>query len=260
VSTSLRFLGVAGYEIVSPGSRIVIDPFLDFPGCPVTAAQLERPDVILVTHAAYDHLGSTAEIAAGTGAPVVCGDEARLALMDAGLPPKQIRATTWGIVVEVGGVRVRPVECHHRSIVTLADGQHVSCNPMAFIVEPEPGLRIYHYGDTAIFDMRLIGELYRPTVGLIGCTQPKELLDRSLGAGEILTGELDPDEAARVAEMLGVELALACHYISRDDEVAEFLRLVAEHDSTGRRQAIAPVVGETIVLDAPAHVVTAAPV
>ena len=41
-------------------------------------------------------------------------------------------------------------------------------NPIAFMVETEPGVRIYHYGDTSVFDMRLIGELYRPTVGLHG--------------------------------------------------------------------------------------------
>ncbi len=257
MSTSLRFLGVAGYEIVSPDRRIVIDPFLDFPARPVAPTELERPDVILVTHAAYDHMGSAAELAMHTGAPIVCGDETRLALMEVGVPSDQIRATTWGIVVEVGGVRVRPLECHHRSIVTLSSGQHVSSNPMAFIVEPEPGLRIYHYGDTAIFDMALIAELYRPTVGLIGCTQPRELLERASGPGRILTGELDPDEAARVAEMLGVELAVACHYLTADDEVERFLRLVAAHDSTGARRAIAPAVGETVVLEAPARIADA---
>jgi L-ascorbate metabolism protein UlaG (beta-lactamase superfamily) len=253
MSTALRFLGVAGYEIVSPTARILIDPFLDFPSCPTTAAELERPDVILVTHAAFDHMGSAGEIALRTGAPVVCGGDVRLALLDAGLPSDQVRATTWGIVVEVGGVRVRPLECHHWSMATLSDGSTVSGNPMALLVEPEPGLRIYHYGDTAIFDMRLLGELYRPTVALLGCTQPRELLARVPGPGHVLTGELDPDEAARVAEMLGVELAIGCHYIEPDDQVDAFLRLVAEHDTTGQRRAIAPALGETLILEASAQ-------
>jgi L-ascorbate metabolism protein UlaG (beta-lactamase superfamily) len=253
MSTALRFLGVAGYEIVSPTTRILIDPFLDFSRCPTTVDELVPPDVILVTHAAFDHMGSAAEIAQRTGAPVVCGGDVRLALLDAGVASEQLRATTWGIVVEVGGVRVRPLECHHWSMATLSDGSTVSGNPIALLVEPEPGLRIYHYGDTAIFDMRLLGELYRPTVALVGCTQPSELLARVPGPGRVLTGELDPDEAARVAEMLGVELAVACHYIEPDEHVAAFLALVGEHDTTGRRRAIAPAVGETLTLEAPAQ-------
>jgi L-ascorbate metabolism protein UlaG (beta-lactamase superfamily) len=122
-------------------------------------------------------------------------------------------------------------------------------NPMAFIVETEPGVRIYHYGDTSIFDMRLLGELYRPTVGLLGCTVPRELLDRVPGPGRFLTGEMDADEAARTAEMLRLEIAVACHYLVKDDEVARFLELVPEYDSTGTRQAVAPEVGDTLVVD-----------
>ena len=72
--------------------------------------------------------------------------------------------------------------------------------------------------------MRLIGELYRPTVGLLGCTVPRELLDRVPGPGRFLTGEMDADEAARTAEMLGLELAVACHYLEPDEEVERFLR------------------------------------
>ena len=179
---------------------------------------------------------------------MVCGADVRLLLLEAGLPPEQVRATVWGIVVEVGGVRVRPVECHHWSHGTLASGAPVTGTPLAFIVETEPGVRIYHYGDTAIFDMGLIGRLYRPTVGLIGCTDPAEIDDEQ-AAGRLLTGELSPDEAALVAEMLGVELAVACHYLGRNEDVDAFLEAVPRHDAGGRRAALAPEVGDTILID-----------
>lgn len=247
MSTSVRFLGVAGYEIVGPDHRILIDPCLSAQSAPpVLPDELDAPDVILVSHAAFDHYGDTAAIARRTGAPVVCGAEVRLALLDEGIGHEQIRATTWGIVVEVAGVVIRPVECHHWSSITLSDGRTVTGSPMAFIVEPEPGLRIYHYGDTAIFDMRLFGDLYHPTVGLLGCAQPTELVDTT-AAGRLLTGEMSPDEAARAAEMLGVEFAVASHYLEHTQEVDEFMRLVDEYDTTGRRQALAPQVGDTIV-------------
>lgn len=250
MSTRLTFLGAAGYEIVGPTHRILIDPFLsDSPRAPLDAADLEAPDVILVSHAAFDHYGDSAAIARRTGAPVVCDAAVRAMLIDEGVPSEQVQATTWGIVVEVAGLAVRPVECHHWSSGTLSDGRVVVGNPMAFIVETEPGVRIYHYGDTCVFDMSLIGELYRPTVGLLGCTVPRELLDRVPGPGRFLTGEMSADEAARVAEMLRLELAVASHYLEPDKEVERFLSLVPKYDTTGRRKAMAPAVGETLVID-----------
>jgi L-ascorbate metabolism protein UlaG (beta-lactamase superfamily) len=250
VSTRITYFGAAGFEIVGPTHRILIDPFLsENPKAPVAPDELEPPDVILVSHAAFDHYGDTAAIARRTGAPVLCDSAVRAMLLDEGVPSEQVQATTWGIVTEIGGLVVRPVECHHWSSGTLSDGTSVVGNPMAFIVETEPGVRIYHYGDTCLFDMRLIGELYRPTVGLLGCTVPRELLVRVPGPGRFLTGEMDADEAARAAEMLGVRIAVACHYLEIDAEVRRFLELVPKHDSTGDRKAVAPEVGETLVVD-----------
>lgn len=254
LSTRLTFFGAAGYEIAGPTHRILIDPFLSQnPLAPVSPDELEVPDVILVSHAAMDHYGDTAAIAKRTGAPVICDSAVRSLLLEADVSSDQVTPTTWGIVVEVAGIRVRPVECHHWSIATLADGRQVVGNPIAFIVETEPGVRIYHYGDTCVFDMRLIGELYRPTVGLLGCTLPKELSHLIPGPGTFLTGEMDADEAARTAEMLGLEVAVACHYLTLDDEVTRFLELVPKYDTTGSRRAVAPLVGETLVVEPGNH-------
>ena len=180
---------------------------------------------------------------------MVCGADVKAAMVEHGVPERQVRATIWGIVIQVGNTIVRPVECHHWSSVKLASGAIVTGTPLAFIVEPEAGVRIYHYGDTSIFDMRLLGELYQPTVAIIGCTQPWELIEE--GAGKVMTGELSPAEAARVAEMLGAPLVLASHYLEVDAEVEEFLSLVAQLDS-GSIQALAPAPGETIALEAAA--------
>lgn len=250
MSTRLTYHGAASFEIVGPTHRVLIDPFLSQnPRAPCAPDDLESPDVILVSHAAFDHYGDTASIAKRTGAPVVCDAAVRAMLIDDGVPPEQVSATTWGIVVEAAGLPIRPVECHHWSSGTLSDGRQVVGNPIAFIVETEPGVRIYHYGDTCIFDMRLIGELYRPTVGLLGCTLPRELSHHIPGPATFLTGEMDADEAARTAEMLGLEIAVACHYLAKDAEVDRFLELVPNYDTTGSRQAVAPAVGQTLVVD-----------
>jgi len=256
MTTRLTFLGVAGYLVEGAGQKILIDPYLTgSPVAPFGTDALPVPDVILVSHAAFDHLGDTAEIARRSGAPVVCGADTRALLIEQGIPPTQLRATVWGIVVEVGGVVVRPVESHHWSSARLENGATISGVPLGFIVEPERDVRVYHFGDSAIFgDMRLIGELYRPTIGILGCTQPKPLLARDASAGRVVTGEMSPAEAALAAEFLGVGLAVASHYADPDDDdVLEFLRLVPEHDSTGTRAAIALEPGQVLVIDGGQH-------
>ncbi len=251
MTTTLRFLGAAGYEIAGPNHRFLIDPFLTGnPVAPCKPEEVEPPDAILVTHAAYDHLGDAAAIASRTGSPILCGADTRALLIDEGLSPSLVRATIWGMVVEIGGVVVRPVECHHWSSATLADGRIVTGTPLSFIVETEPDVRIYHFGDTAIFgDLRLIGKLYAPTIGLIGCTHPKQLPEPVLaGPGTILTGEMGPREAALAASYLGVDVAVATHYLDHDDpEVHEFLGLL--QDQGGVRAAIAPAPGQTTTID-----------
>jgi L-ascorbate metabolism protein UlaG (beta-lactamase superfamily) len=248
LSTRLTYHGAASFEIVGPTHRVLIDPFLSQnPLAPCAPDDLEKPDVILVSHAAFDHYGDTASIAKRTGAPVVCDAAVRAMLIDEGVPSGQVSATTWGIVVEAAGLPIRPVECHHWSSGTLSDGRQVVGNPIAFIVETEPGVRVYHYGDTCIFDMRLIGELYRPTVGLLGCTLPRELAPdlgrrRSSPARWTPTRRLDSRDA-RPRDRGRVPLP------AKDAEVDRFLELVPKYDTSGRRQVVAPEVGQTLVID-----------
>jgi len=226
MSTQIRFFGVAAYEIItSAGQHILLDPFLDDnPGSPCKSDSLEQVDLILVTHAAYDHLGDTLAIGRRTGAPIVCGGEVKAYLMAHGLPESQIRSTTWGIAVEVAGIRVQPVECHHWSQIRMPDGTHASGVPMGFIVYADPGVRFYHYGDTALFsDLKLIGQLYRPTIGCMGITNPEEILARTTGPGHLVSAEMSPLEGALAAEWLGLETVFPCHYIDPDcDDVRAF--------------------------------------
>lgn len=256
MSTQIKFLGVAAYEIItSKGVRILIDPFLDQnPGSPVKSHELERVDLILVSHAAFDHLGDTEAIARRTGAAVVCGGEVKAYLLAKGIPNSQIRATTWGIAVEVAGIKIQPVECHHWSQMKMPDGAYISGVPMSFVVYADPGVRFYHYGDTAIFsDLKLIAELYKPTIGCVGISQPVEilpLLDES--AGRLLTGEMSPREGALAAEWLGLETVLPCHYINPDcEDVREFEACLNKARGKNKRipKSIIQKPGEVLVIE-----------
>jgi L-ascorbate metabolism protein UlaG (beta-lactamase superfamily) len=254
MSTTITYHGISTYEVSGPNGRVVFDPFLD--GNPVavsSADDLEAPDVIVVSHAAWDHMGDASRLAKRTGAVVVCGTDTAALLREDGVPDAQLRLTTWGIRVQVGDLVIRPVPCAHWSQARTRDGQVISGVPMAFVVEFEPDVRVYHFGDSAITaEMRLIGELHHPTVGLLGCSQPWSLV--APGGGTVVTGEMDPEEAAYAAEMLGVRYAVATHYESPDDPaVARFLSAVPKRDTSGERVALALVAGQSLVITADDH-------
>ena len=70
------------------------------------------------------------------------------------------------------------------------------------------------------------------------------------GPGRLLFDELSPREAALMAEYLGHKVASACRYLNaQQPDVVDFLARVPQHDSTGRRQVIAPAVGETLTVE-----------
>jgi L-ascorbate metabolism protein UlaG (beta-lactamase superfamily) len=164
-STRIRFFGVAAYEVVTrSGKRVLMDPFLSGnPGAPVTYDSFDKVDLVIVSHAARDHLGDTEAIARRYGCPVVCGGEVRAYLKAKGIPVSQIMVTTWGIKIEVAGLVVQPLECHHWSQIEMPDGAFASGVPMAFILYADEGVRFYHYGDTAIFsDLKLQGSCIVP--------------------------------------------------------------------------------------------------
>ncbi|MEX2235867.1 MAG: MBL fold metallo-hydrolase [Cyclobacteriaceae bacterium] len=232
----LRFFGVAGYEIInSKGQHILIDPYLD--SCPHSAVKvkdLERVDLICVSHAAPDHYGDTFEIASATGARVVCGADVKQHLIARGLPSNQITATCWNIRVEINGIQVHPLECHHWSHIKLPDGKFITGVPMAFIIHVDEGIRFYQYGDTALFsDLKLQGELYKPTHGAIGITQPQEILHLFEGPDKVVTGEMNPYEGYLATQWLGLKTVFPCHYINpRHPDIDEFQKYIQTHNET----------------------------
>jgi L-ascorbate metabolism protein UlaG (beta-lactamase superfamily) len=233
----LRFFGVAAYEIInSKGQHILIDPFLDScPNNPVASRSLERVDVICVTHAAPDHYGDTFEIALRTKARVVCGADVKQDLIARGLPGNQVTATCWNIRIEVAGILIHPLECRHWSHIKLPNGNFISGVPMAFLIHVDDGVRFYHYGDTAIFsDLKLQGQLYKPTHGAIGITQPVEILSSFEGPDKVLTGEMNPHEGFLAAQWLGLSYVFPCHYINPNhSDINEFEHHISNLKETG---------------------------
>jgi L-ascorbate metabolism protein UlaG (beta-lactamase superfamily) len=252
---NIQFFGVAGYKIRTiNGKNVLIDPFLDKNQySPVKVHDLEKVDLLLITHNAFDHFGDAPEIIRQHRCPVVCAKDVMHNLVKVhGIDPDLIRVTIWGMEIEEAGVRVRPVESHHWSFGVTPSGDLLSGPAMGFIVEAAPGIRIYHPGDTALtYDMKLWGELYKPTIGLMHVTLPE-------GEGVSLphmecykTGELTPYEAWLASQWLGLSHIIVSHYIDPEcEDVRQFLKIV---ESAHLEEGIQPRVsvikpGETITL------------
>ena len=116
MSVSIQFFGVAGYKIItSNGVHVVIDPFLDKnPYSPVKSSDLDKVDLLLITHNAFDHFGDASKIIKKYGCRVICAVDVLHHLVqyhdvDHGL----ILPTIWGMSMHTNELLVHPVESHH---------------------------------------------------------------------------------------------------------------------------------------------------
>jgi len=234
-NVSLRFLGTAAFEITTAnGVNLLVDPYLEENlESPIKIEDLENIDLLVVTHAAYDHLGDTLEIMR-RWPDITClaGVDVRGYLMAEGIAPERIWSSPWGMMISVAGVRIRPVYSRHWSYIQGKDGTPYASIPMAYIVHASESCRIYISGDTAIFsDMKLIGELYKPTIGLINVGFPRAHRGAEHGAPEYLSGEMDAIEAAMAVEWLGLETAIPCHH--DDIELPEIVEFASRVTAAG---------------------------
>ena len=200
----VRWLGHAAFQIEAEEGVLYIDPWLDNPMSPIKPSEVDRADVIVVTHDHHDHLGNTVEIARRTGAVVVAVPELASYLSGMGV---ETHAPNMGSKTVVRGFGVTLVQAFH----TCSRG-----SPTGVIVEAE-GKPIYHMGDTAIFGgLSLIAELYRPEIVMVPI-------------GGFYT--MGPREAAKAVELLKPRIAIPMHYATFPVLVKtpdEFVRLVGE--------------------------------
>ena len=198
MSVSITWLGHSTFILRTPGGkRLLFDPWLSSnPSCPDSMKKPPKVDLILASHGHFDHIEDLLACARESGAPIVGIFE----LCD-WLTRKGIANTLQmnkGGSQEIGGLRITMTDARHSSGY-FDNGQMVYMGePAGYVVRLEDGMSIYFAGDTCLFgDMRLIGELYAPTIAF-------------LPIGDRFT--MDPAQAAKAAEFLGVQQIVPMHW------------------------------------------------
>jgi L-ascorbate metabolism protein UlaG (beta-lactamase superfamily) len=211
--TEVLWLGQATTRITTPGGKvIVIDPWLQTnpktpPGFKNLGA-LGKVDLILVTHAHFDHFADAAALAQLNNAPMYNAGGLGSTVVTLGIMPAALaqRFGKSGSVMPFGpdGVKITATHAEHSSELvwknpaTGKDETHFGGEPVGYIIEMENGFKIYHMGDTGLFgDMKLIGEYYRPDLVLIPI-------------GGHFT--MNPADAAAAVRMIKPKYALPIHY------------------------------------------------
>jgi L-ascorbate metabolism protein UlaG (beta-lactamase superfamily) len=195
---SFTWLGHGTFLFTSPaGRRILIDPWLAAnPACPESARRIDTLDLMLITHGHSDHAADAIAVARATGARVIAPHELALWLEQKGL--RRVTGMNPGGTMRAWDVAITVVPAVHSSSV-VEEGRSIYLGlAVGYVIRFDGSLTMYFAGDTTIFgDMRLIGELYRPSVAF-------------LPIGDVYT--MGPELAARACELLGVRQVVPMHH------------------------------------------------
>ncbi|MGG6266071.1 metal-dependent hydrolase [Leptolyngbya sp. AN03gr2] len=175
--TQLQWYGQSAFKLTTPSGKVLlIDPWLTNPVNPngkTDLANLDRADLILVTHGHFDHVGDAIAIAKKTNARLVSTFDLGRALVSTGYPEKLVTLTTQGnfggeLTLLDNEVKIAFIPAIHSSAVA-SDGSpaQYAGNPGGFLISVQKGPAIYHTGDTDVFaDMALIPQFRKVSVML----------------------------------------------------------------------------------------------
>lgn len=198
----IRWLGQAGFEIVSPaGIKVAIDPYLgdscmDLVGfkrmmsAPITIEDFSA-DVLLISHEHPDHLDLdlVRAISNGKETTVYGNISCKNVLIDAKIDSNILNVIKVGDLFSVGDVEICVVPCDHGTQCV---------DPLGFLIKTG-GVCIYFAGDTAYSP-----ELLLPAI--------KEKPDVALLPINGMYGNLNAEQAVKLATDLSCKQLIPCHF------------------------------------------------
>lgn len=184
----LTWLGHA-CVLLTGTKKVLIDPFI-----PEGSVAGTDPDLVLVTHGHFDHLGEAASLRKPT---VAIGELAQY-LSAKGVPAEGMNI---GGTIESGGIAVTMTQALHTSRIDDPASAGSAGTATGFVVRMD-GVSVYHAGDTGLFsDMKLISELYHPDVAFLPI------------GGRYTMGT---KEAMMAAQFIGAKTVVPIHYNTWD--------------------------------------------
>jgi L-ascorbate metabolism protein UlaG (beta-lactamase superfamily) len=156
----ITWFGHSNFRIKTRDAVVLIDPFfVGNPASPTTYKDIERCDLILITHDHNDHVGQALELAVRHDAEVVAIFDVIQNLIVQGLPEHL------GVGMNIGGtvsrlsLSIKMVQAMHSSAHGAAAG---------FIITLPDSTCVYNSGDTGLFgDMALFGKLHDIDIAML---------------------------------------------------------------------------------------------
>jgi L-ascorbate metabolism protein UlaG (beta-lactamase superfamily) len=238
----LSWLGHSGFVLRWRGTTLLLDPNLDL-WCTIARRRL-RPapdpraigpvDVVLVSHAHYDHL-DLPTIASLEGSPrivVPAGAERWLDEEAAAVPVEA------GDRLRIGALEVVAVPAAHNGNRLHPFASRVRA--LGYVVRAR-GVAIYFAGDTGFAnDFEEIGRRFHPRLAIlpIGAWSPRAVMRRY---------HLSPEEAVAVSSRLGASVVVPCHFgtftLALDRPDRALPRFAAAARARGVRWMLPPLIG-----------------
>jgi L-ascorbate metabolism protein UlaG (beta-lactamase superfamily) len=248
VAVSVWWLGNSGFAINAAGSVILIDPVIELQDdadpvtseirlpllvpLPIRARNMDRADLVLVTHDHSDHAGhrTIPELAERTHALFVGTERTAFKLRQFGIPEARFRTARYGQPMRVGGTTVIPtVASHEEDIIHTQRGD--CCG---FLIKVA-GVTIWHPGDTELLDEHL------------------KIRDVDVIMLPIAQHTLDTEGAARLANATRARHIIPCHYGTFDSDLywctGDPAKLTPRIEDAARRYHILSI-GDKLVIPA----------
>ena len=193
----ITWLGHAAFEIRFDGGEVLLlDPWIEGNPAYPKNYNLQKADVIAVSHGHGDHLGDVVPLAKKFDAKVFAMVE--IAGWCAGKGVKNTIGFNKGGTVDLGFAKLTMTHALHSSSIQDGDNSIYGGEAAGFILTLKDGRRAYFAGDTAIFsEMGLYADVYHPELAF-------------LPIGDHYT--MGPEEAAYAARLLKVKQVIPMHY------------------------------------------------